>query len=120
MEIGEIVQEALFDWKTKLDENEWHFAEYYGKIHNGFTPVEAFDAIPTLARVVLELIPQESMEEFVCDELVQFLLSLIMRANTTEIFDSVRDDIVSIEKVFKARGFNSEKIDEIKRFYRLE
>ncbi|MGX9134812.1 ABC transporter [Rummeliibacillus sp. JY-2-4R] len=68
------------DWEDKLDQDEWYFSNAFESITNGMTPEEAFNYIPNVIKMLINL-----NDDFLIWETLYFLIKLYTLADTTQI-----------------------------------
>ncbi|MEH7126509.1 ABC transporter [Bacillus sp. JJ1773] len=68
------------EWEDKLDKDEWYFSNSFELITKGMSPKEAFNYIPNVIEVLLQL-----GDDFLVGETHYFLIELYSLADTTQI-----------------------------------
>ena len=72
--------EIYVEWEDKLDKDEWYFSNSFESIIDGMSPEEAFNYIPNVIEVLVNL-----DDDFLLWETLYFLMELYSLADTTQI-----------------------------------
>ncbi len=104
----------IVNWQSKLQEDEWFFAELIEDLTSNLQSYEAFDLIPE----AVDLILQQS-DGFLCRECLELLLELSRIADTTEIHPSLDSKWEQVcNHVSQFGDYHKRRVGELKRWYR--
>ncbi|MFO7603165.1 MAG: hypothetical protein R6X06_05035 [Gammaproteobacteria bacterium] len=111
----EALARAVEEWKKDPIEDEWLFERFRGEQVGCMSPEEAFRAIPETLRFLL-MESDESTET----EILQTLIDLARKSDTTEVPRELADNKEQIEKRFLSRGdYARAKLRELFGYYRM-
>ncbi len=105
-----IFTSKLNNWRTEIQKDEWFFSNFRESLINKITDKEAFLSISQLCEII-----NQSEDSYFISELLEILLALARKSNTTELPDGLSNTLIKLE-------FNSSLqniISNIKEFYRL-
>ncbi|WP_095271060.1 MULTISPECIES: ABC transporter [Terribacillus] len=89
------------NWETKLEKNEWYFSDCYEELTTNLSSFEAFSAIPDVISVLLTV-----KDPFLLNETIDFLDTLYIIADTTEIHPMLRGEWENIKSHIQRFGDN--------------
>ena len=116
MDLKERFTEYTKNWQDKLNEDEWYFCKFRDEFTKDLMPHEAFDLIPD----VIELLFNQS-DEYLVNEVVELLLTLIRLADTTEIRPTLAKHWNQIvELLSSSMVYNKNRLAELKKLLRKE
>lgn len=105
-----IFTNKLNNWKTELQKDEWFFSNFRENFINKITDEEAFLAISQLCEII-----NQGDDSYFISELLEILLALARKSNTTELPNGLANTLIKLE--FDSNLQNI--ISNIKEFYRL-
>lgn len=106
---------AINKWNKNPIEDEWLFETFRQEMISRMSPVEAFDSI----NETIDILLQEA-DESTAIEILQTVIGLAQRSETTEIPDIVLVKKVEIQLKFEEFGdYAKNKLVEFFRYYRL-
>ncbi|PAD21174.1 ABC transporter [Terribacillus saccharophilus] len=89
------------NWEKELEKNEWYFSDCYEELTMNLAPFEAFSAIPDVISVLLTV-----KDSFLLNETIDFLDTLYIIADTTEIHPMLQAECENIRLHIQRFGDN--------------
>lgn len=115
MQYTEALIEAIKYWNSGLIEDEWFFENFRKKFINRMTPFEAFSSIDD----TIFFLVRENDNATAC-EILQTIINLAHRSQTTEIPTALSDEKKSLDAKFSSGDdYLKSKYDELLKYYRL-
>ena len=115
MRYRDALVQAIEYWKSDPIEDEWFFERFRLDFIGPMTASEAFSAIDETIKFLLA----EDDESTAC-EILQTIINLARKSETTEVPSALSRDRKAIEDRFLRRGgYLHSKVQELFRYYRL-
>ncbi|WP_322028177.1 hypothetical protein [Burkholderia sp. BCC1977] len=115
MDYKESLLMVVKKWNSDPIEDEWIFEKFREDVVGGMSAPEAFLAIEETVGILLN-----EQDESTSIEIVQTIIGLALRSQTTELPKSLRDNRGEIRMKFsKFGGYAKDKLDELYKYYRL-
>ncbi|WP_318663310.1 hypothetical protein [Treponema sp.] len=105
-----IFTNKLINWKIEIQKDEWFFSNFRDSLIDNITDGEAFFYISQLCEII-----NQNDDSYFINELLEILLALARKSNTTEIPNGLKNTLIKLD--FDPSLVNS--INNIKDFYRL-
>lgn len=116
MTYHEELMRAIAEWSNKPIQDEWSFASFRERVIGCMSADEAFQAIGV---TVAELLNQTDESNAI--EVLQTVIDLARRSDTTEVHPELIKLLPNISKVFGQYGeYAKSKHRELLRFYRID
>lgn len=114
IDIRKKINKSLNNWEEELNKDEWYFSNLRDEILQEITPEEAFNYIPDVVKICLEL-----KDKYLVGEIFEILLDLVKRTNTTEIPSYLEKNWEALINYVSSIGdYNKRKTKELKGWYR--
>ncbi|AUJ26532.1 ABC transporter [Virgibacillus dokdonensis] len=109
--------DAFKDWEEKTELNEWYLSDSYEEITRSLTPKKAYESIPEVISVLLQL-----KDSFLIGESINYLYGLYGIAQTTEIHPYLEKNLDKINDHINNYGddFAKDKYNEFKWSIRIK
>ena len=115
MKYIDALKSTIDSWNENPIADEWAFEKFRKEHIDLMSPVEAFDAIGATVPYLV----QEGDESTAC-EILQSILNLAAKAETTELHSALHGEIVGIDEKFSMYGeYAKSKLLELKKYYRM-
>lgn len=105
-----IFTNKLNNWKIEIQKDEWFFSNFSDSLISNITEEEAFFYISQLCEII-----NQNDDSFFISELLEILLALARKSDTTELPDGLEETLIKLDVDSSLRNI----IDSIKEFYRL-
>lgn len=107
--------EAINYWHSEPIEDEWFFENFRDDFVGKMSPSEAFSSINETIGFLLK-----EEDEFTACEILQTIINLAKKSQTTEVPSVLIENKNLIESQFDARGeYSKSKLGELFRYYRF-
>lgn len=106
-----IFTKKLNNWKTEIQKDEWFFSNFRDSLINNITNEEAFFDISQLCEII-----NQNDDTYFISELLETLLVLARKSNTTELPNGLKNTLIKLDCDHSLKNI----INDIKEFYRLD
>lgn len=111
-----LLDNAISAWLAPEIEDELAFVNLRSSIDEDLTPIDAFVCVEKTARRL-----RSTDSEYVLIQLIETILSLARRADTTELSEFSEELFIELESRFQSLGdYAKSKYAELKKYYRFK
>ncbi len=112
MKYENMLQNLKNQYDNNLNLDEWFFSNFRDTFLREINQNELFPAINYITKNIIS----ENDDTYVI-ELLNLLLDLVRKANTTEIPEEIKNNLLSLDMKFSKSQYQNNMWNEIKHFY---
>jgi hypothetical protein len=114
VDVAACFEAGLADWQTKLQADEWYFANLRSGLVTSVSATEAFENIGGVVELVLRL-----RDEYLCSEAADLLLDLVRHSETTQVHPILEQNWERLIAHVSSFGeYQQNQAQDISRWYR--
>lgn len=114
MKYIELFHQVKKEWREKIQENEWYFSNVRDLLLKEIDVNEIFEVIDFIVNNILS-----EQDMYFISELLELLICLVRKSNSSHIPDSINKNFLSLDKMFNKELYLNERWEELKKLFFL-